>query len=428
MREVVEKLIRLLEEKDVEWEVYYSLGRSGSFTIERENLERSQRKFFSGMGLRIGYRGRLGFSYITGLTHDRETLKRFVERTIKLAKVGEVPFRGFPVPSKVPRVKNLYDKKIDEIPFESAHSLAIEVAELMKSTKNSEEVLSGSLSLAVETEGIVNSNGVELESRTTGMSVYLYAVRGTGTGSFYQSYRSLQPIEEIERGLSEARRDAELSDKAKKLEPFGGELVLEPNAFQSILWLFLENVFGDTVYYRRGRFSETGVEVGSEDFSLEDDSTLEGFPGSYSFDGEGTPGQRTPVVENGVLRSFLLDHTHASFLGLESTGNAVRSFRSTPGIGTSNVVVGTGKLDLKDFEGVIVKEVLGGHTANPVSGDFSLTVSLGYIVKTGETIPFRDNMLVGNVFEVLKSIKPGREAERVGALLSPRVLIEGRLV
>ncbi|WP_297508480.1 TldD/PmbA family protein [Thermococcus sp.] len=425
---MIDELISLLERRDVEWEIYWEKGRSGSFGIERENLERSQRKFYSGVGLRMGYKGKLGFSYITGLTHDRGTLERFVERTIKLARVSEVPFKGFPVPSNVPGVKGLYDRKIDEMPFEEAHSMALEVASLMRSVKADDETLSGSISFAVSSEGVVNSNGVELETRTTGMGVYIYAVKGTGTGSFHQTYRSLQPLEEIEMGITRAREDARLSGMAKRLEPFRGELVLEPEAFESLLWLFLENVFGDTVYHRRSRFSETGVEVGGEAFTLEDDSTLDGLPGSYPFDGEGSPGQRTVVVENGVLRSFLLDHTLASFLGMESTGNALRSFRSVPRIGTSNVVVGTGDLDLEDFEGVVIKDTLGAHTANPVSGDFSLTVSLGYLLRDGEPRPFRDNMLSGNVFELLRTIKPGKRAERRGSFISPRVLVEAVLV
>jgi PmbA protein len=425
---MMDELISILKGHDFEWEVYWEEGWSGSFAIERETLERSQRKFYSGIGLRIGYKGRIGFSYITGLSHNRSELEEFVKRTFKLAKISGVPFRGFPVPSRVPKVKGLYDKRIDEIPFEEAYSLASELASLMRSVKDEEEILSGSLSLAAASEGVANSNGVELETRTTGMAVDFYAVRGTGTGSFYQTYRSFQPLEVLEEGLSVARADAELSSKARRLNPFSGEITLEPEAFRAILDLLIENVFGDTVYHHRGRFTETGVEVGSEGLSVRDDATLDGLPGSYPFDGEGSPSQDTLVVKRGILESFLLDHTYASLLGLKSTGNALRSFRTVPRIGTSNLVVEPGELNLEDSDGVVVKEVIGEHTANPVSGDFSLTVSLGYVVRNGEVIPFRDNMLVGNAFEVLNSVTPGRKIERRGSFLSPRVLVKGKLV
>ncbi|WP_297515133.1 TldD/PmbA family protein [Thermococcus sp.] len=427
MIEAVERLVKLLESENVEWEVFYQFGRSGSFRIERETLERSQRKFYSGIGLRVGLKGRLGFSYITGLHPGEEELKKLVERAVKLAKISEVPFRGFPAGERVNRVKGIYDRAIDEIPFEEAHRLALEYAELMREKKG-EETLSGSLSLAVGTSGVVNSNGIELEERSTYMGVSAYAVLSEppGTGSYRQSFTSLQPVEELERAVEKAIDEARLSARARKLEPYSGELVLEPNALASIMEVFLSNLYGDEVYHGRSRFSKPGEVIG--DFSLVDDSTLPELPGSYSFDGEGTPGQRTLLVEDGTVRNFLLDHTYASFLGMESTGNALRTFRSVPYIGTSNLILEPGEESLEDYEGVIVRKVFGEHTANPVSGDFSLTVELGYVVENGELKPFKDNMLVGNVFELLRTLKPGRKAERISSFVSPRGLVEGRLV
>jgi len=427
MIEAVEKLVGLLEGKNVEWEIFYQFGRSGSFKIERETLERSQRKFYSGIGLRVGLKGRLGFSYITGLHPSEGELEKLVERTVKLAKISEVPFRGFPADGRAARVEGIYDREIDEIPFEDAHRLALEYAELMKDKKG-KETLSGSLSLAVGTSGVVNSNGIELEERSTYMGVSAYAVLSEppGTGSYRQSFTSLQPFGELERAVEKAIEEARLSARAEKLEPYSGELVLEPEALASLFEVFLSNLYGDEVYHGRSRFSRLGEEVGS--FTLVDDSTLSALPGSYSFDGEGTPGQRTVLVDEGIVKSFLLDHTYASFMGMESTGNALRTFRSTPNIGTSNVILEPGEESLEDYEGVIIRRVFGEHTANPVSGDFSLTVELGYVVENGETRPFKDNMLVGNVFRLLRTLRPGKRTERVLSFLSPRAVAAGRLV
>lgn len=427
MMEAVERLVRILEREDVEWEVFYQFGRSGSFKIERETLERSQRKFYSGIGLRVGLKGRLGFSYITGLHPSREELEKLVERAVKLAKISEVPFRGFPAHENVKRVPGIYDREIDEIPFEEAQGLALEYAELMRG-KKAGETISGSISLAVGTNGVVNSNGVELEESSTYMGVSAYAVLSDppGTGSYSQSFTSLQPFEVLENAVEKAVKEAMLSARAEKLKPYSGELVLEPTALESVIGVFMSNLYGDEVYHGRSRFSKPGEEVGS--FTLVDDSTIPELPGSYSFDGEGTPGQKTILVEEGVVKNFLLDHTYASFLGMESTGNALRTFRSTPHIGPSNIVLEPGEESLEDYEGVIVRKVFGEHTANPVSGDFSLTVELGYVVENGEVRPFKDNMLVGNVFELLRTLRPGKEPERVQSFISPRAIVEGRLV
>ncbi|RLF76947.1 TldD/PmbA family protein, partial [Thermococci archaeon] len=192
---------------------------------------------------------------------------------------------------------------------------------------------------------------------------------------------------------------------------------------------FISSLRGDNLYHKRSKFTTVGESVATEPFTLIDDATLEGKIASYSFDGEGNPGQRTVLVENGILKNFLLDETYARLLGMESTGNAVRDFRTSPHIGTSNIIVDGKRENLEDFEGVVIKKVFGEHTANPISGDFSLTVELGYIVKNEELIPFKDSMLVGNVFEFMNSIRAvGRKEEEIGAFISPRILGIGKIV
>ncbi|NJF25215.1 TldD/PmbA family protein [Thermococcus sp. Bubb.Bath] len=430
---MLEKLVRILEGKNVEWELYWESGRSGSFRIERETLERSQRKFFSGVGLRVGVDGRAGFSYITGLSHSEETLRKFVERTIKLAKVGNVPFRGLPEPDGVKKVDGLYDRRIEEIPFEEAHSLAGEYAGMMVELKPSHEyTLSGSMGLAYVKYGLMNSNGISLEDEGTALSLSAYAVRKdgkSGDGYWAQSYRSLDGWGEAEGTIKRALSLADESYLAISGVKYEGELMLDVDVVQALVSLFLENLYGDAVYYGRSRFRKPGEEVGPEGITIIDDSTIPGGVGSYPFDGEGIPGRRTVLVEGGVVRSFLLDHTYASFLGMESTGNAVRDFRTMPHIGSSNVVVEAGEDDLEGFDGFVVSRVFGEHTANPVSGDFSLTVDMGYIVRNGERTPIKGVMFTGNVFDLLNNVSAiDKKVERRGSFYAPRIVSGGKIV
>jgi len=414
-----ERLVEMLERRNLEWEIFYQFGRSGSFEVERGELTRAGRHFHSGIGLRVGGHY-TGFSYITGMNPDKRELEKLLERAVKLAKVSGVPFTGFPEGRGV-EVRGLYDRRIDEIPFEEAHALALDYARLLRDRGR----LSGSMGLAVTTVGVMNSNGTALEARFTMMSASALALLGRGSGAAWQAYTSLS-FEELDDLVNRALWEAELSARAKKLEPRSGELVLEPSALVPLVEMLLRNLRGDEVYHGRSRFSSPGDEIGS--FTLVDDSTLPAFPGSYPFDGEGSPGQRTVLIENGVVRNFLLDHTYASFLGMTSTGNAQRTFRSVPRIGPSNVLMEPDGEGLGDYEGVIVRKVFGEHTANPVTGDFSLTVELGYVIEKGEIRPFRDNMLVGNLFELLKTLRPGEEVERLGNYLLPRALVEARLL
>ena len=428
---MIGELAGLLRNRGFEWEIYWEKGRSDSFSIERESVERAQRSFFSGVGLRIGINGRTGFSYVTGLNHRREELESLVKRAVKLAKVGEMPFKGFPEVRKPARVKGLYDRRIAEMPFEEAYSLANGLSERMRELKGRNQTLSGGLGLSVVHRGVVNSNGIELSSWETLLAFSSYAVEmngGSGSGYEWNSYRDLGALKEADAIVKRSVELAGDSYRGEETKPYEGELLLCPEAFGSVLSILLENLRGDVVYHGNSRFSEPGEIVGSDLVTILDDATLPGAPGSYPFDGEGVPGQRTGLVTGGKLKSLLLDHTYASLLGMESTGNGLRTFRDTPVIGTSNIEVLPGKDDIEGFDGVAVCRLFGEHTANPVSGDFSLPVELAYGRGVGGD-PMKGGMFVGNVFELLKGIKGiGKRTVRKGSFKAPPVLVEGRLL
>ncbi len=421
----------MLHEENAEWEVYVEMGRNGSFQIENEELEKVQRRFYSGIGLRIGIDGHLGFSYLTGLKHSSEDMKQLIGNALKLAKLGEVDFHGFPLGAEgsSAKVRGLYDERIEEVPFEEAYEMASHLAGFMKDTKPDEEyTLSGGISLAVRTVGIMNSNGVEAAESRTLMEVSGYTVRKggkVGNGHSFQTYRRMASIDEMEGIVRKSIEEAKNNSTASKMNGYFGEVALHPLALASILTIFLPNLMGDSVYHGRSKVSRVGEVVGSESLTIVDDARKEGWPGSYSFDGEGTPGQRTVLIDRGEVKSFLLDEKYAKLLGMRSTGNGLRGFRSTPVIGTSNVTVEPGRNSLDEPEALMVIKVFGEHTANPVSGDFSLTVGLGEF--KGQH--FKDNMLTGNVFELLRNISAiGRKVERIGDFSSPVVVSKARIV
>lgn len=434
---MIDELIKILNHKDIEWEIYWEIGRGSSFKIERCELVRAQRKYHSGIGLRIGYKGKVGFSYITGINHDKTSLERFVNRTIKLAKVSEVPFYGFSTNNKNRKVKSLYDRKIEEMSFDDAYSIALLLTEKERELKERlgvEYAFSGGIAFGMSMDGIANSNGIEKIEKTTGMSVNIHIVKRaekSGSGSYYRGFRLMPDFEkEFSIGLERALEEVELSYSAKKINGYHGEIILEPHAVASLVSILMSNLYGDNVYHKRSRFSKIGDSIASESFTLIDDATLEGKLGSYSFDGEGNPSQRTVLIEDGILKGFLFDETYAKLMNAKSTGNAVRDFRTVPHIGSSNVIIDGKRENLEDLEkAVVVKRVFGEHTANPLSGDFSLTIELGYLIENGEVKPFKDNMFAGNIFELINLIiNVGKEKEEVGSFLSPRVLTLGKII
>ena len=162
---------------------------------------------------------------------------------------------------------------------------------------------------------------------------------------------------------------------------------------------------GTSVY--RGRIGE---KVASELITVLDDATIPHARGSFSFDGEGTPGQKTVLVKDGILKGYLYDRLSAMKDGCASTGNGRRdSYRARPIVRMTNTLIAPGKSDPEEIvksvpHGLFVRR-MGGGQVNTVTGDFVFEVSEGYLIENGEVgEPVRGATLTGNGPEVLKRI------------------------
>ncbi len=153
-----------------------------------------------------------------------------------------------------------------------------------------------------------------------------------------------------------------------------------------------------------------GEKVASPLITIVDDKTLHNMRGSYAFDDEGTPSERTILVENGILRSYLFDKFYAMKYGTRSTGNGRReSFRHKVIPRMSNTFILPGNSLPEEIiasvdKGLYVKK-MGGGQVDTVTGDFVFEVLEGYMIeggKTGEMV--KNATIMGNGPEVLKAI------------------------
>jgi len=154
-----------------------------------------------------------------------------------------------------------------------------------------------------------------------------------------------------------------------------------------------------------------GTMVASPMVTLIDDATLPDLFGSYSFDGEGTPAQRTILIREGKLESFLTDRVSSMESGRPLTGNGRRSSYMAPPVPRmSNTFIMNGDDDAATFPGSTPQGLyvakMGGGEVNPTSGDFVFHVAEGYLFKNGEIgKPVKNAILTGSGPEVLLSIK-----------------------
>ncbi|OGS47105.1 MAG: hypothetical protein A2539_08240 [Elusimicrobia bacterium RIFOXYD2_FULL_34_15] len=153
-----------------------------------------------------------------------------------------------------------------------------------------------------------------------------------------------------------------------------------------------------------------GKKVASEKITVFDNSTLEGFRGSYKYDDEGTPGQKTVLVENGILKNYLYDLFTSKKDNVKSTGNGRReSYHHKPIPRMSNTYIAPGNDNPEDIiksvkKGIFVTK-MGGGQVNTANGDFIFEVEEGYELNDGKIgRMLRNASLIGNGPEILNSI------------------------
>jgi len=157
----------------------------------------------------------------------------------------------------------------------------------------------------------------------------------------------------------------------------------------------------------RGR---VGERVASPLVTGVDDATIANAWGSFSFDDEGAPAERTVLFEEGALRGMLYDRLRAEKDGVASTGNGRRQSYAHPPIPRmTNSYILNGGADAGDVlsstdRGVFVTALGGGQT-NPATGDFVFGVSEGWRIENGEvTTPVRGANLIGRAIEVMSAV------------------------
>lgn len=153
-----------------------------------------------------------------------------------------------------------------------------------------------------------------------------------------------------------------------------------------------------------------GRRVASELVTVIDDPTLPGKYGSYSCDDEGTPAQKTVLIENGILKSYMYDLEWSRREGKASTGNGRRqSFHFPPIPRMSNTYLAPGDTSPEEIiarteRGLLVKR-MGGGQVNPTTGDFVFEVAEGYLIERGKiTVPVRGATLSGNGPQALMAV------------------------
>jgi PmbA protein len=210
-------------------------------------------------------------------------------------------------------------------------------------------------------------------------------------------------------------------------------VLFDSYAFVDMLGLLEDILSADMVYKgmscMAGKISHV---VAPEQVTVVDDPGLEGGCGNSSFDDEGVPRKRIKLIDRGILSGYFHTAETARKMGKGRPGNACRtSFKSTPEPGGTNFYLQPGEITAADIlagmgEGILIQNIMGIHTADPISGDFSLGFNGYYINSGSREHPLCEMTVAGSVPDLLAGIESvGDDLKFIGGTGSPSVLVTG---
>ncbi|MFC1501980.1 TldD/PmbA family protein [bacterium] len=426
---LAEKLVAYGRKKGAD-EVEISIGEGSEFTVDvrQGEIEKLVEAGSKGLSLKVILDKRVATA--SSSDFSEETLNHLIENAISRAKVSSPdPFAGLPDKEKIKvNVKDLkiYDPKILEMPPEKKIATAKKCEKICLADKRIKKSYGASYGTYTGTTYLANSNGFsESYSQTTcSCGVYLQAGEGDnlfdeGKGDYSRNLDGLMKPEAI---AKEAIHRVTRLIGAKKVKTQDVPVVMEPQLTEGLLGFLYNCINGNSVYLKQTFLADKlGEKIAGDNITVIDDGLMPGVPGAKPFDREGVPVRKTPVIEKGVLKNYLMDTYAARKLKMNSTGNAS---------GANNLFMKAGKYSQDEIiktvkNGMLLTGTIGFGLV-PVTGDISRG-AFGMWIENGKvTYPVAEITISGNLGEVLNNIKMvGNDLKFKRSINAPTILVEG---
>jgi PmbA protein len=382
-----------------------------------------------------------------------EGLDRLVEGAVALSKItSEDPFVGLPEASEFGKLEGDLGLYFDDVNLQPPAE-RIEIARRCEAAAMAYDTRiqnsgGGDFDTSTTYKVMVNSRGFVGESRRSycGFSAAPIAIDSEGRmqrNFWYSSARTTQLLESPEEIGVKAAQRALRRLGARPVKTQRVPVVFSPEIARSIIGNLFDAANGDAIY-RHATFLDgmLGERIAGDNITVVDDGTLvfehpgglrTGGFGTAAFDGEGLPTRRTVLVEDGILKSYVLNTYTARKLGLKSTGNASRGLAGNPGIGAHNFFLQPGTMTPEELiadvkTGLYVTETMG-FGVNLVTGDYSQGAA-GLWIENGElTFAVEEITIAGNLKEMYRNISAiANDLKFRSASAAPTIRVEGMTI
>ena len=399
-----------------QWEIVACQSYGHQLDIEAGKISLAAGGGEGGYGIRVVEGGRFGYAYLV----DVESAESALKQAMDIARASP-SVAGFVLPSAedAPQVDGLFDRRILDLGpedlLEQADAILSEVASLDARAV----VTGGGLGVGATASAILSSEGIESSGITTshGIGVQVSIDANDELTSSYEGDSSRQLLPDVPPSVASAVHWAQVTRGPIQVDtaPQDAPVVMTSEGFSPLFSMVVPTALrGDRLVRDESFWSgKQDTKVLAEDLSLVDDGRMIGGKSAGSRDGEGVPTQRQVLVDSGRLVGSLWSTRDAAQQVAEgrieaahTTGSAVRGgHQAPPGTGCKDFTMTSKKgghsqdaLLERMNDGYIVHSVMGAHTANPTSGDFSVTTSTILRVENGEILgPVKQAGLSGNL-------------------------------
>ncbi|MFC1977202.1 TldD/PmbA family protein [Chloroflexota bacterium] len=403
-------------------EVFMVSSEETPVQFETNRLKHIQSKQSASVALRIIKEGRIGYATATELGNSQN----LVNMAVETARFGMTAKFELPSLTPYPQVE-IFDSGVEAVSIEDMAKLGEELIITIRG-HTPELICEAAVTKGIISVRIINSRGGQAQYQQSifGLGIEGQLIRDTDMLFVGESQSSCHPILEADTIAKVVLQQLELAKNQASAPTKSLPVVFTPNGVASALIMPLMAAFnGKTVLEGASPVgSKLGQSVFDRELSLWDDPTIAYRPGSRPCDDEGIPSQRTPLIEQGVVASFLYDLQTAALAHTRSTGSGRRGRGGLPAPSPSAFIIAPGKATfdemVKDIkEGLVVEQLMGASQGNILGGEFSGNVLLGYKVENGKIAGrVKDTMVSGNIYQLLKQIAAiGSQARWVGSSL-----------
>ncbi len=428
-------IIKRLKDTVDDFEIYISRGRSLSIEVKDDKVDSFDASRSEGVGLRVLKGRRMGFSYTSAFTMD--SIDGLIDGAVQGSIYSEED-RDASLPEKR-QVKaeglHIYDPYLIHIPEKDKIEVAIAVERAARAYDQRVKRTRKAYYKEYVKEVEIIGREIYLSSISTRVTSGILAIAeedgDSQMGWDSDSSRYFREIRPDEIGTRAGERAVRL---LKAREGFTAKVpvVFENSVTAELLEVLAASFLGDNLYKGKSMLKDRlGKEVFSSKITIVDDGRLKGGWSTQPFDDEGIETRKTPLVDKGVLVGYLYDHYWAGKVGRKSTGNGYRrGFKTPPGVSYTNLYIENGAKTpqalIKGIDrGFLITDLLGVHTANPVTGDFSFG-AMGFLIEGGSlSYPVKGIAIAGNMLELFKRvIDVGNDQRFFGGIGAPSILIE----